>query len=463
MTRVTAWTEIEYIADITARLQTLSAQPWFVLLDSCAGSGMAGRWDIAAWQPHTTLLTRGRVTEIRRRGRSETSSADPFSIVRDLVGDAPPAGDLPFHGGAIGFFSYDLARRIERLPEHSVADIDAPELAVGIYDRFIVNDHETRRSWFGHCGIGSAEVTRCLQALSPSTPLTPAAYAGDFVVNDAVRSDMTYDDYARALARIKRYIRAGDCYQVNFAQRFSAPASGDPWHAYQRLRLHNPAPFAAFLRMPGSVILSSSPERFLAVRDGRVTTRPIKGTRGRAADPSADRVLREQLAASIKDRAENLMIVDLLRNDLGRVCTTGSVSVPALFEVESYARVHHLVSTIHGRLADGVHAAEALRACFPGGSITGAPKIRAMEIIDELEPTRRNVYCGAIGYLSHDGQMDTNIAIRTLLYHQERLYCWAGGGIVDDSRIEDEYQESLDKAAAMLSVFRDAEARYLGR
>jgi len=261
---------------------------------------------------------------------------------------------------------------------------------------------------------------------------------------------MTRSEYGRTFARVKSYLLEGDCYQVNLAQCFSAPVSGDPFAGYQALRWLNPAPFSAYLKTPFARILSSSPERFLAVREGRVETRPIKGTRPRGRTPEADAALQQELAESAKDRAENLMIVDLLRNDLGRVCTPGSVQVPELFAVESYATVHHLVSTVTGRLAPGRDAASLLRACFPGGSITGAPKIRAMEIIEELEPRRRGVYSGAIGYLGFDGAMDTNIAIRTLIHGANQIRFWAGGGIVHDSRVEEEYRETLDKAAALL-------------
>ncbi|MEX0607274.1 MAG: aminodeoxychorismate synthase component I, partial [Halofilum sp. (in: g-proteobacteria)] len=245
----------------------------------------------------------------------------------------------------------------------------------------------------------------------------------------------------------------GDCYQVNLAQRFEVAASGDPWVAFRRLRTINPAPFAAYLNGPDAQVLSVSPERFLwADAEGHVETRPIKGTRPRNADAAADAALAQALATSPKDRAENVMIVDLLRNDLGKVCATGSVRVPRLCDIESFPTVHHLVSTVIGRLAPEHHALDLLRACFPGGSITGAPKIRAMEIIEELEPQRRGVYCGSIGYVGFDGAMDTNIAIRTLVYSEGRARFWAGGGIVIDSEAESEYQETFDKAAAMLAL-----------
>jgi para-aminobenzoate synthetase component 1 len=263
---------------------------------------------------------------------------------------------------------------------------------------------------------------------------------------------MTHGDYLAAIARIKRYILDGDCYQVNFAQRFSVPAEGDPWEAYQGLRRINAAPFGAYLNTPDCQVLCSSPERFLRVRGGDVETRPIKGTRPRGQDPIEDLMLADALLGSAKDRAENLMIVDLLRNDLGKVCAVGSVRVPRLFEVQSFARVHHLVSTVRGRLATGRTAADLLRACFPGGSITGAPKLRAMEIIEELEPHRRGIYCGSIGYLGWDGAMDTNIAIRTMVQSEGVTRLWAGGGIVADSKPEAEYRETYYKAAALLDL-----------
>jgi para-aminobenzoate synthetase component 1 len=259
--------------------------------------------------------------------------------------------------------------------------------------------------------------------------------------------------YAAAFDRIKDYIREGDCYQVNLAQRFRAQTSHDAWALYQRIRLVNPAPYGALLEYPFGEVLSSSPEQFLCVQEGRVQTRPIKGTRPRGHDAESDRALRAQLLSSEKDRAENLMIVDLLRNDLGKVCEPGSIAVPGLFEIESFATVHHLVSTVTGRLRAGKDAIDLLAGCFPGGSITGAPKMRAMQIIDELEPVRREVYCGSVIRLGFDGNLDSSIAIRTLLKQGTEVYYWAGGGIVADSQCASEYQESLDKAAAFLRLF----------
>lgn len=265
---------------------------------------------------------------------------------------------------------------------------------------------------------------------------------------------MTPEAYQRAFNRIQRYIEDGDCYQVNLAVRFTHPCGTDPWVLYARLRDLNPAPHAAFMRLPGgAAVLCCSPERFLHVRNGHVQTCPIKGTRPRAADPAEDAALAQELQQSVKDRAENLMIVDLLRNDLGKTCNPGSIAVPALCELQSFATVHHLVSRVTGKLAPGCSTLDLLRGCFPGGSITGAPKLRAMQIIEELETCRRNVYCGSFIRLGYDGNLDSNIAIRTLVQEADRLYLWSGGGLVADSSPEAEYREILDKAAVFFRLF----------
>jgi para-aminobenzoate synthetase component 1 len=268
-----------------------------------------------------------------------------------------------------------------------------------------------------------------------------------------LRSSFTHERYLQVVARVREYILAGDIFQANLSQRLEAPYDGDPWALYQRLRLRNPAPFAAYLEAPGLAVLSASPERFLRIEtDGAVETRPIKGTRPRGIGPEHDAHLGRALVESEKDRAENLMIVDLLRNDLSRVCRPGSVRVPELFALEHFTTVHHLVSTVVGRLAPGVDAIDVLRATFPGGSITGAPKVRAMEIIAELEPSRRGVYCGSIGYLSVTGAADFSIVIRTFLARHGNMYFSAGGGIVADSEPEAEYLETLDKARALIGA-----------
>lgn len=263
---------------------------------------------------------------------------------------------------------------------------------------------------------------------------------------------MTKATYAAKFQQVQEYLRSGDCYQINLAQRFKAPYQGSEWQAYKKLERVNQGPFSAFVRTELGAIISVSPERFLQVKDRLIETKPIKGTRPRSDNPTTDRLAAEDLASAEKDQAENLMIVDLLRNDVGRVAKPGTVHVPKLFDVESFPAVHHLVSTIRAQLDDKYSNADLLRASFPGGSITGAPKVRAMEIIEELEPHRRNAYCGSIGYLSRHGQMDTSITIRTLVAEQGELHVWAGGGLVADSQCDSEYQETLDKLSRILPL-----------
>ncbi len=394
-----------------------------------------------------TLTTRGAVTEVRSRHRRLRSTADPLGLLREQLG-APRtnADELPFTGGAVGWLGYDLARRFERLGLGSRLHPLLPELAVGIYDWALLIDHAEQTSWL----VGQGSVTDPVPMRLRALVLRPRpAAVGSFRIIGPTRSNLDRAAYGRRFDQVQAYIHAGDCYQVNLARRWSAPALGDPWRAYLRLREINPAPFAAWMHIPGVRILSASPERFLAVRAGRVETCPIKGTRPRDPDPARDRALARELHASPKDRAENLMIVDLLRNDLGRSCRTGSIAVPRLFGIETFASVHHLVSTVTGRLDPATDPLTLLRGCLPGGSITGAPKRRAMQIIDALEGEARGIYCGNLFYLGYDGNMDSNIAIRTLSLAGGTL-CWhAGGGLVADSRCEAEWDEIGVKAQAM--------------
>ena len=449
-------TELPYHPDSARLFEAIADLPWAVFLDSGRHYPAQSRYDILSAQPYVRLVTRGALTEIYGDA-IELSREDPFSLVRRVLAPDPSCGgELPFCGGAIGYFGYDLARRLERLPAIAEDAERIPEMAIGIYDWAVVVDHLERRSWL--VGQGRDPDTDLKWSRLVATFSEPPAekQRAPFRILSPVSSNLTHDAYARAFRKIRGYIHDGDCYQVNLAQRFSAAASGDPWLAYQRLRIINPAPFAAYFNTPYAQILSASPERFLKVADGRVESKPIKGTRPRAGHARLDAELIEALQASGKDRAENLMIVDLLRNDLSKNCALGSVRVPKLFEVESYATVHHLVSTVTGELREGRDAVDLLRGCFPGGSITGAPKLRAMQIIEELEPHRRGIYCGAIGYIGFDGGMDANIAIRTLVHSHGVVRCWAGGGIVADSRLEEEYQETFDKAAAMLRLLQQS-------
>ena len=456
-------TELPYRADSAALFEVLADAPWPVFLDSGRPAVSAGRYDIMAADPFVTLVTRGGVTETRTRDGASLSPDDPFALLDHHLGATePPVAGLPFSGGAMGWFAYDLGRRIETLGPRPAEEDALPDMAVGIYDWAVVVDHGRRRSWLAARGRDPRTRARWPELVEALRGGGTRRRREPFRVTGPVSSNMTREHYGAAFRRVKDYIREGDCYQVNLAQRFAAPARGDPWSAYLRLRALNPAPHAAYVSTPHGTVLSSSPERFLKLGGDRVETRPIKGTRPRSRVAEADSALARELAHSPKDRAENVMIVDLLRNDLGRVCVPGSVRVPRLFEVESYATVHHLVSTVTGRLAPGERAPALLRACFPGGSITGAPKIRAMEIIDELEPHRRGVYCGAVGYLGFDGAMDTNIAIRTLVYGQGGIRFWAGGGIVHDSIEEEEYRETFHKAEALLRLVEPEAVAHVG-
>ncbi len=446
--------ELPYFEDSAALFMPWADRPWAVFLDSGFPHSRQGRFDIIAADPLCTLVTRGNLTEIRQGENTRFSPDDPFELVKQALGDSVGTDSrLPFYGGAIGYFAYDLARRLEKLPAIAADEENIPDMVVGIYDWAVVVDHMERRTWLVGLGRDPATLVRWPHLCHgfSQIPIINWPHEG-FRVLEETRSNMDRALYSGAFRRIQHYIHEGDCYQVNLAQRFSAQCQGSPWTAYETLRHINPAPFSAFLNFPTVQILSSSPERFLKVTDGLVETKPIKGTRPRSPNPEEDMYSLQALQESLKDRAENLMIVDLLRNDIGKNCQPGSVHVPRLFATESYATVHHLVSTVRGKLVEGQHALDLLRGCFPGGSITGAPKIRSMEIIEELEPHRRGVYCGSIGYIGCDGSMDSNIAIRTLVHSDHLIRFWAGGGIVVDSDAEKEYQECYHKAAAMLTL-----------
>lgn len=442
---------LPYFSDSAALFSVIASQPWAVFLDSGYPFSEQGRYDILAAEPRVTLVTHGEITQINRNGTVSLSNQNPFDLVKQELTQTRYDGfaGLPFNGGAIGYFSYDLARRLEKLPVIAEDAEHIPEMAVGIYRWAVIVDHHTKQSYLiGHdCDEYHWQILIGLFSRLPEAPSSQT-----FRVISDIQPNMTKADYAHAFTRIKHYLKEGDCYQVNLTQRFGADCSGEPWAAYQLLREMNAAPFSAYLNFPEVQILSSSPERFLQLVNGRVETKPIKGTRPRKAYPASDWHEIDLLRNSTKDRAENLMIVDLLRNDLGKACETGTVKVPNLFDIESYTTVHHLVSTVTGLLSAGQHALDLLRSCFPGGSITGAPKIRAMEIIEELEPNRRGVYCGAIGYMGFDGNMDTNIAIRTLMHSNGNIRFWAGGGIVNDSVMDEEYQECFDKASALIRL-----------
>jgi para-aminobenzoate synthetase component 1 len=456
--------------------------PFLLFLDSASDPSHLGRHSFLAADPPTAVRAKGRLAQELVDGGWMRVAADPLAHARALLAphaQAPIAGLPPFQGGVAGYVGYDWGATLERVPRARYDDLAVPDVLLGLYDWVIAWDHPAGRAWLISTGLpdtGAARSRRAARRLafvrerlarSPPTRSgevarrRPARFehaapaAPSYPVPDApgVRSNFPRAGYLDAVARVIEYIRAGDIFQANLSQRLEAPLDGTPLQLYRRLRACNPAPFAAFLDCGGLAVASSSPERFLRVAPGgQVETRPIKGTRPRGLGPEHDAALALALAESEKDRAENVMIVDLLRNDLSRVCRPGTVRVPELFALEQYATVHHLVSTVVGELEPEHDAVDLLRAAFPGGSITGAPKVRAMQIIAELEPTQRAVYCGAIGYLSTSGALDTSIVIRTCLVRGRDVYFQVGGGIVADSDPEQEYRETLDKARGLIAA-----------
>ena len=444
--------DLPYLPDSTAYFEAVRDFPNPVWLDSCRPFSAQGRYDIISADPSRLLSTREGRTQDKGRHQSHSRTDNPFDLVAEAIAPLRTQAykDLPFCGGALGYFGYDLGRRLETLPIDAVADIALPDMQVGIYDWAIVQDHQQQHAWLiclPSCPAPQRRdlLLRCGEAHTAAGSET----ANTFTIN-GFQANIKQEAYTSAIARIHDYIRSGDCYQVNYTQRFSAACQGDSYQAYRHLRQVLPSPFSGYMGMEQGAILSHSPERFLHLAGQQVETKPIKGTIPRGSDPSSDSDNALQLQQSAKDRAENLMIVDLLRNDLSKTCELGSVRVPELFALESYPNVHHLVSTVTGSLRTDQSPIDLLKGCFPGGSITGAPKLRAMEIIEELEPTRRSVYCGSLGYISANGNMDTNIAIRTLVRDGNQLHCWGGGAITADSTAAAEYQESLDKIDVLM-------------
>lgn len=438
----------------------VAEQPWSILLDSGRPQADGGRYDILLAWPRAEVVSRDGVTRVCQAGEPFTSSESPLDVLETLLQgrDEPCPDDIPFCGGAVGYFAYDLLRRLQPdcLPPVPDGEALTPDMAVGIYECAVLFDHERRRCVLAG-RVDDPAYHNWQEVLGQ--PLQCEESTASFACRGGVQAALSFDEYKAALQRIFSYLQEGDCYQVNFAQSFRAEVQGSGWAVYRRLRTLSPAPFAGYMNLGDHQLISSSPERFLHLAQGKVTTSPIKGTRPRGRSGEEDERLRRELQSSSKDRAENLMIVDLLRNDLGRCCMPGSVAVDRLFAVESYQNVHHLVSTVRGRLAPQYSALQLLAHCFPGGSITGAPKYRAMQIIDELESGPRSVYCGSLAYIGFDGNMDSNILIRTMLLKNGEVHFWAGGGIVMDSRIEEEWQECMDKASAMMAVLKPEEGQ----
>lgn len=433
-----------------------------IFLDSNDTNSPHSQFSFIGFSPFETIIHRQGKTEIRNKEFCLFFRGSPFDVLKkrlaSLAGliklqENPP---LPFTNGAAGFFSYDLGRSLEKMPYIAKDDLEMPDIALGIYDTVIGFDLRKKKSWLCLiCGNESDAKTKL-------DLITARLDNFRYVLPNTFRPEWTRlknrNDYKNDIAKVISYIHAGDIFQANLAQTFRAdiPDYFNTYSHYLNLRKVNSAPFSAYFKTGDITISSSSPERFLKLLGNQVETRPIKGT-------LPDTESASKLEISEKDRAENIMIVDLMRNDLSKVCTPESVIVQNLCSIESYSGLHHMASTIHGKLRDDKDATDLLAACFPGGSITGAPKIRAMEIIEELEPVRRGIYCGAIGYIGFNGSMDTNIAIRTLVYKGNSVSLSVGGGIVSDSNAESEYQETLIKARKLFESFDTTQEKYAER
>ncbi|MGA1856087.1 aminodeoxychorismate synthase component I [Azospirillum sp. 11R-A] len=452
--------EIPYRDPVTA-FAPWSGQPFATLLHSAAEAGGRGRWSIVAVDPFRTVEARGGSVTVD----GEAVAGDPFTALeRELDAHRLPVpADLPvpFTGGAVGLLGYELGQVLERLPARHGDDSGLPDMAFGLYDTVIVFDEQERRGWVLSNGFPERSpvsrrlrAARRLQSFADALAAAPSDLPPPNPATAPWQPEIERDEYCHRVEQVLEYIRAGDIFQANFTGRFLAdrPAGLSVLDLYRRLLARSPAPFAACLSLPGGTgLASASPERFIRLdADGRMETRPIKGTRPRGATAEEDEALARELEHSVKDRAENLMITDLLRNDIGRVARIGSVRVPVLCGVERFASVHHLVSVIEGQLKPGLGPVDLLRATFPGGSITGAPKIRAMEIIDELESSRRGAYCGSVAWIGFDGAMDSSIVIRTLTVTPDRVVAQAGGGIVADSDPGGEHDEMMVKIRPLL-------------
>ncbi len=435
--------ELPYFSDAAYYYSVLREKPYAIWLDSQG----QGRYDILVADPNQLLISNR--DEIYYFVAGIKQSLPPEQTVFAQLKAMLPhqkidIGSLPFSGGIVGFLAYDAGRLLGKITTTAKDTYQLPEVCFGLYDWAVVVDHQDQRAYLASQALVPETQTLWPDLVAMFTSLKPEAQQNDYQVGQW-SSNLSFAEYSQSFGRIQSYIAAGDCYQVNLAQRFHADFSGDLLHYYRQLRARAQAPYGAYISTPNSTILSCSPEQFLAMDYPHITTKPIKGTRARGQTEQADDALRQSLMTSEKDHAENVMIVDLLRNDLSRVCQAHSVKVPSLFALESYTNVHHLVSTVTGTLREDLGPIDLLQACFPGGSITGAPKCRVMNIIDELEPHRRIIYCGSVLYIGYDWSMNSSICIRTILAEANQLYCWAGGGIVADSDVEAEYQETLDK------------------
>ncbi|ADV33833.1 para-aminobenzoate synthase component 1 [Candidatus Blochmanniella vafra str. BVAF] len=447
--------ELPYHPNATLNLfESLSNTPWSMLLYSgYENKHSEGRYDILVTNPVLTLLTYNDITTISSKKFHKISKEDPFLLLKKYIQTYQLQSDnnypIPFQGGFLGTFGYDLARRIEQLPNLSKKDIYLPDMALGLYRWAIISDHKLFKNYLvthDHPDMTLSWIKK--QHIYHNC----SHYTGSFKLLNPWKSNIDYSEYLKKIQIIKKNLISGNCYQICLAQRFLAPYIGNEWAIFRYLLNYNQVPFSAFIRLPNnSSILSFSPERFIQLKKSKIKTQPIKGTLCKLNNKKSDKKQKLKLFQSVKNQSENLMIVDLLRNDLGKVSIPGSIYVTKLFDIQSFSKIHHMVSTIIGILdTDNFSACDLLKACFPGGSITGAPKIQAMKLIEELEPHRRSVWSGSIGYLSCCGNMDSNIIIRTLLSEKKYLFCFVGNGIIFDSNQELEYQEMQDKMLTLL-------------
>ena len=458
--------ELDYFPDPVSVYESMRNEPYSSFLDSGTDAGKLGRFSFIGLDPFMVVESKGEDIKVLTQDGTEVLRGNPFVFLKSLLSHykTEPAGcDIPFTSGCIGYFSYDLRYFIEELPSVSGDDIRTPDMLLSFYDIVVIFDNLLKKAYISSSGLpyldgvknrGRAEGRlEFAKKRIREKRFTGQDRSFSFSNND-VSSNFTREGYARAIKTAKEYIREGDIYQVNLSQRMSCGFDGDTFELYKTLRRINPAPFAAYLNFEDFRIISASPERFIKINGRHIETRPIKGTRPRGINEAEDARLRQELVASEKDRAEHLMIVDLERNDIGRVCEYGSVTPKEFIIVETYSTVHHLVSTVIGSLKEDVDVVDCLCNCFPGGSITGAPKIRAMEIIEEIEPVKRGIYTGAIGYIDTSGNADLSIIIRTIVVKDGTAYFQVGGGIVADSDPDKEYDETMDKARAIIDAIQ---------
>ena len=442
--------KLDYLEDTSIVYDLIHDHDWPVYLCSNNKIFPDHKYDIITAQPREKIFFYNDKTIIEKNGKKITSTEEPIYVLKDLMKKYKnDNSDLPFTGGAIGYISYDHGARYENISQ-KYNDFNIPSFAFGLYDWAYIADHDAQQSCLIYHEKNS--FIKSIIDLLNSYPKNKKKYF--FKIKSKCESNTTYDEYKKKFDKIKRYIEEGDCYQINFSQRFSAKYEGDCYSIFKKLNKVYASPYTGFINFPFIKIMTFSPECFISQNKEHVSTKPIKGTRPISKDSIENKKIIDELLNSDKDKAENLMIVDLLRNDFGRNCKYGSVNVENLFDVETFSNVHHLVSTVKGTISNNSDIYSLLKGCFPGGSITGAPKIRAMQIIDEIECSNRGIYCGSIGYISGNDKSNLNIAIRTIFADDNTLYFWGGGGIVYDSEVELEYKETLDKVRPLLDLFK---------